>query len=89
MLDNKIFRITFSYDLASYILKQLDSSYCIKKIKFRVGRRLVAGQYSDSNLYALVSSKNDWVLRIATIFDVAQFLCDWNSRYLAECWIVD
>ena len=89
MANEKLYRITFSYILAEHILGHLGPDYSIKKVKFRLGRRLTSGEVSGSGLYAIVSSKNDWVLRISAIHEVAHLLCDWDYRYLAECWLED
>lgn len=66
----------------------LGEGYEVRRIKFSLGKRLKPEETSASGLYAIVSSKRDFTLRITLFKEAAQLFCDWDSRYLAECWIV-
>lgn len=51
-----------------------------------MGKKLESGETSESGLYAVVSSKSDWVLRISMFKEFAELARD-KSRYIAECWL--
>jgi hypothetical protein len=81
----KLFRLTFSRSLAEHLTGYLPGSE-VRRVSFRLGRRLGPGERSPSGLYALVSARKGRVLRLSLIEGVAQELVD-PSRYLAECWL--
>ena len=60
----------------------------MKRVGFKVDRKLNFGEKSSSGLYALVSNKGDVVLRISLIQGISDLHYDENSRYLAEAWLV-
>jgi hypothetical protein len=83
----KIHRISFSTSLLQHIITT-HSQYNhleVREISFRLGKELTAGETSSTGIYAIVKSKNDWTLRISLIKDVANYLCDFNTRKLREC----
>jgi hypothetical protein len=62
--------------------------YQIKRFKFKIGNKLSLGEKSKSGLYAIVSSRGDYALRVSLIKETAEiYACD-ESRYLAEAWII-
>lgn len=84
---NKIHRITFSRDLAFYILKLLnDKSFTVKAITFVLGKELKQNEISDSKLYA-ITNKNKWTLRISLFQEIANMFCDFKNQKIYECWI--
>ena len=84
-----IHRITFSRSLAQYVLDKLSrSDYTLERVKFTLGNKLKPGEISPSGLYAIVSSKTDWVLRITLFPELADYFNDNTSRYIATCWIL-
>ena len=83
--DDKIYRFTFSKDVAQHILSLTDG-YEIRTFDVRIGRRLKSGEQGNG-LYGILSSKTNKLLRISCIKDVAEFLTQDDSRYIAECWI--
>lgn len=66
----------------------LGPEYQVKRITFRLGKRLEQGEASSNGLYALVKEKSNWTLRVCLFKELAEDLCDWKSRYLAECFIL-
>ena len=87
MVDGRrVYRITFSKSLADHMVRAL-GCYEVKRVTFRVGRELLPGEASRSQLYALVSKRSGAVLRISMVREIAEELCDYDSRYLAECWL--
>lgn len=83
--DTKIYRITFSYDLARLICERHGNGKLkVCKIKFRIGRKLQPGETSYNGIYGLIKTKNDWALRISLIKDCANLYCDWDTSYLSE-----
>jgi hypothetical protein len=84
--NNRIHRITFSKSLADYIVSQMDESYQIHRITFTIGKKLEPQQKSSTGLYAIVSKKTDWTLRITMFQEIAETFRD-DSRYIAECFI--
>ena len=61
--------------------------YKLKRLKFVIGKKLKPGEYSKSGLYALMSKKGNFALRISLIKGIAQLHNDEDSRYLAEAWL--
>lgn len=89
MKNSKIYRITFSESLAQHILKCLDDTYSILPVTIKVGRRLKDGETSSSGLYGIVATRNDRLLRVSLSKDIAEFMCNDDSRYLAECYVLN
>lgn len=85
--EKKVHRLTFSQSLATHIVKT-NPQYKVKRLGYKLGRRLSLGDKSDSGLYALVSNKGDIALRISLIKGVSELHYDKTSRYLAEAWIL-
>jgi hypothetical protein len=50
----------------------------------KVGEALEQGQRSSTGAYALIDSKKNKLLRVSLDMRVADLLCDWKSRRLAE-----
>lgn len=83
---NKLHRLTFSRGLAEFIIKSYPG-YELRQLPFKIGKKLEKGETSKSGLYALMSKKGDYALRIGLIKGIAELHCDDNSRYLAEAWL--
>lgn len=83
----RVHRLTFSQSLAKHIVSNF-SQYEIKRIGFKVVKKLNVGEKSSSGLYALVSNKGDVVLRVSMIKEIAEIHYDKSSRYLAEVWLI-
>lgn len=86
--NNKIFRITFSKSVSEHICTFLDNDYKIKKVTLKLGKILIRGKISQSKAYAIVSRKNNKILRVTLYKEMAELLCDYDSRYVAECWLL-
>ena len=88
-ITKKVHRISFSASLLNYIRtnysewKHLE----LKTIKFRLGKDLKPDEESSTGCYAIVKSKTNWTLRISLIKNVANYLCDFDSRKIRECLI--
>jgi hypothetical protein len=80
--DGRLYRISFSLSLLKFIKRHRGGE--IHRITFRLGRSLQPGESSPNGLYAIVSTKNDWTLRITLFPELADFFRD-DSRYIAEC----
>ena len=63
-------------------------SYQIKKVELKTGRRLAPGEKSLTGLYGLVSNSKGRLLRVALNPEVAEALCDENTRHIVECSII-
>ena len=87
--ENRIYRISFSRSLLQYIKEKYFPHYSLVKLQYKIGRRLNKGEKSSSHLYAIVSSKTNRALRISTIREFAEELCDYEYRYIAECKIME
>lgn len=83
----KLYRLTFSESLAKFICDK-DDKYRVERFNFKIGKKLAVGEKSQSGLYAIMSVKGDYALRISLHQEGAQLLCDDKSRYLAEAWII-
>ena len=84
--EKKLHRLTFSQSLAEMIVKNYPQ-YKVKSLNFVIGRNLQQGETSKSGLYALMSKKGDFALRITLIKGIAEIHNDEYSRYLAEAWL--
>lgn len=84
---NKLHRLTFSQSLATFISEKYPE-YQVKRFNFKIGKKLEHGEKSTSGLYAIVSAKGGYALRISLIKEIAEMLCDNDTRYLAEAWMV-
>lgn len=62
------------------------TEYEVKRVTLYLSKRLVAGDKSKSGLYAIVS-KNGVILRVSLFKEIAELLCDYDSRYLHEVFI--
>ena len=65
-----------------------DQRHEVRRLYFRLGRELNQGEKSRSGLYALVTRKGGTTLRLSLLQEVAEELCDHESRYLTECWLL-
>lgn len=79
---NRLHRISFSKSLLEHIAKSGD--YEVREIKFSQGKILSPGETSSTGLYGIIKSKSGWTLRISLMKDVANYLCDFDSRKLCE-----
>lgn len=80
----KIYRISFSTSLLEHIIKD-DKNLQVREISFRLGKELEPNETSSTGMYALVKSKTNWTLRISLHKNVANYLCDFDTRRLREC----
>jgi hypothetical protein len=83
---NKLHRLTFSRGLAEFIVNKYPGYEC-RQFSFKVGRVLENGENSRSGLYALMSKKGEYALRISLIKGISELHCDDDTRYLAEAWL--
>ena len=81
----KIHRVSFSSSLLQHIIDSTQSPYVVREITFILGGKLEPNEVSSTGIYALVKSKTDWTLRISLFNNVANFLCDFDTRSLREC----
>lgn len=87
IVDNKkktIHRISFSKNLLEHIIKD-NNELLIREITFKLGKELKKDETSSTGLYAIVKSKNNWTLRISLFKNIANYLCDFETRKLREC----
>ena len=79
-------RITFSRSLAEHVI---ETAGCGRVVRYDAiaGHPLRKGEVSSSGLYAIVATKNERILRIATSLEEADILCDYQSRGIREAWI--
>lgn len=57
----------------------------LRSIKFKLGKELLPGEESSTGMYAIVKKKTNWALRISLMKDIANYLCDFDTRILKEC----
>lgn len=82
----KVHRISFSASLLEHICASMDDSDVeVREISFRLGRELEPNEASSTGIYAIVKSKNNWTLRISLYKDIANYMCDFDTRKLREC----
>ena len=84
--NGRLHRLTFSQSLAKMITTQYPE-YQICRAEFKIGKRLEKGEKSASGLYALMSKRGDFALRISLIQGISDLHCDDDSCYQAEAWI--
>jgi hypothetical protein len=51
------------------------------------GKKLTKGEESRSGVYALCASRSGVALRVSLIKEFAEEMCDYNSRYITECFL--
>lgn len=84
--DNKVYRCSFSKSLLDFIVLNYYPNYRVNKYRYHLGKILKPGEAS-SGLYAIMSTKNNIVLRIAMTKELAEILtCD-DSRYIQEAFL--
>ena len=82
----KVFRVSFSKSLLEHIITSNKlTNMSVREISFRLGRELQLNETSSTGVYAIVKAKNDWTLRISLYKDVANYICDFDTRKLREC----
>lgn len=81
---NKLHRLTFSKSLADIIVDSVGDDYQVKRFQFQTGKRLSQGEKSRNGLYAIMSAKKHFALRVALTKESADIYNDNDSRYLAE-----
>lgn len=86
--DQKLHRITFAESVASRCAELSGAGYKIQKVNLKLGAELAPGQASCNGLYALVSRRKEKLLRVSLIRDAAELMCDYDSRYLRECFVL-
>lgn len=85
--EGKLYRISFSRSLLKYIRDTYFPNYDLVRFRYKVGHKLNYKEKSPNNVYAIMSSKNDKVLRISLIKEFAEELCDYEYRYLSEVYL--
>lgn len=80
----KVHRISFSRSLLDHIVKT-HKDLEVREISFRLGKTLKPNEKSSTGFYALVKTKNNWTLRISLYQNIANYLCDFDTRSLREC----
>ncbi len=83
--NGRLCRISFSLSLLKFIQSRRGGT--IHRLTFQAGQVLQPGEISRSGLYAVISTKNDWTLRITLFRELADFFRD-DSRYIAECHLI-
>jgi hypothetical protein len=81
----RVYRISFSRSLLQYIIDSNNLNYEVRQISFKLGKHLQQNETSTTGIYAIVKSKNDWTLRISLFKNVANHICDFETRTLREC----
>lgn len=82
----RIHRISFSKSLLEHIIKTTkNNDLVLCEITFKLGKELKPNETSSTGIYAIVKSKNDWTLRISLFKNVANYICDFDTRKLREC----
>lgn len=81
---NKLHRLTFSKSLADIIIKSIGDEYRVQRFQFKTWKRLSQGEKSHNGIYAIMSAKKHFALRIALTQESAEIYNDNDSRYLAE-----
>jgi hypothetical protein len=84
--DKKLYRLTFSRDLAHFICKD-KPQYRPERVTFHLGRPLQRGEISKSGLYGIMSKRKGIALRISLIKETAELYAEDESRTLCEAWI--
>lgn len=74
--------------MAEHVLSFLEPGYEVRRVTLKVGRRLKNGETSKSGAYAILNERKNWILRVSLHKDVADYCCQDNSRYIAECYLV-
>ncbi len=86
--DDKVYRITFSQSLAEHAIKCTeDPNFTLARITLKIGNEIGPGQNSPTGLYALIDRRKGKTLRVAMNKELANLVCDFKSRYLAEAFI--
>lgn len=84
VLDGKVRRFTFSRDLACFIQRK-NPDHEIWKLDLVVGGE--ATPRSTNCIFGIVSRRKDKLLRAAVTYKEAEYLCQDDSRYVAECYV--
>ena len=84
----KLHRITFAKSVAERCAELSGVDYKVQKIELKLGAELGTGEASRSGLYALISRRKEKLLRVSLIRDAAELMCDNDSRYLRECFVL-
>jgi hypothetical protein len=64
-----------------------DPNFTLARITLKIGNEIGPGQDSLTGLYALIDRRKGKTLRVAMNKDLANLICDFKSRYLAEAYI--
>jgi len=80
--NGKVRRFTFSRDLACFIQSK-NPDHDIWKLDLVVGNE--ATPDSTGCVFGIVDRRKGLLLRAATTYEEAAFLCEDDSRYVAEC----
>lgn len=77
--------MTFSKSLAEMLSRQY--GFEMKRFSYRIGREIEAGEKLNRGCYAIISKRNEVVLRISLHHGVAETYTS-DSRYLRQAFII-
>ena len=64
--------------------RYLGKPYQIMRLRWEIGRRIAPGELSTTGAYAIISSRNNHLLRASLCPNTAHLLGDGEDRYVAE-----
>lgn len=81
----KLHRVSFSRSVLEHVGSRfLGKPYQIMKLRWEIGRRLDPGELSQTGAYALISARNNHLLRVSLCPNAAYFMGDGEDRFVAE-----
>ena len=81
----KLHRLSFSRNVLEHIgSRYLGKPYQIMKLQWGIGKKLSPGELSSTGAYAIISSRNNHLLRASLCPNTAHLLGDGSDRYTAE-----
>lgn len=85
--NDKVHRVTFSRDLANFIVGNYYPEYEVRVMRVHRGKRLNPEEPS-SGLYGVVSTSKDLLLRVPIRQELAQLYTECDSRHLEEVFLI-
>lgn len=77
--------MSFSTNVLEHVGSRfLGKPYQLMKLKWKVGRRLLPGEKSQTGAYAIISARNNHLLRVSLCPNTAHLLADGEDRFAAE-----
>lgn len=81
----KLHRVSFSQNVLEHVGdRYLGKPYQILRLRYTVGRRLKPGEISQTGAYAILSGRNNAILRVSLCPITAHTLADGTDRFAAE-----